>query len=59
MSFEGNVAENWKNFDAEFDIFVQAAYGDKDESTKAYILLNLADREAIGKEKKPSPTLLR
>ena len=51
LSFEGNVAENWKNFEAEFDIFVQAAYGDRDQRTKAYILLNLAGREAIEKEK--------
>ena len=51
LSFEGNVAENWKNFEAEFDIVVQAAYGDKDERTKAYILFNLAGREAIEKEK--------
>ena len=47
LSFEGNVAENWKNFEAEFDIFAQAAYGGKDERTKAYILLHLAGREAI------------
>ena len=51
LSFEGNVAENWKNFEAEFDIFVQAAYGDKDDRTKAYILLIFAGREAIEKEK--------
>ena len=51
LSFEGNVAESWKNFEAEIDIFVQAAYGDKDERTKAYILPNLAGREAIEKEK--------
>jgi hypothetical protein len=44
LSFEGNVAENWRHFEAEFDIFVQAAYGDKDDRTKAYILLNLAGR---------------
>ena len=60
LSCEGNVAENWTNFEAEFDLFVQATCGDKDEHTKLYILLNFAGREAIGKEKKnPSPTLLR
>ena len=51
LSFERNVAESWKNFETEFDIFVQAAYGDEDEHIQAYILLNLAGREAIEKEK--------
>ena len=41
LSFEGNVAENWRHFEEDFDIFIEAAYGDKDERTKTYILLNL------------------
>ena len=24
LSFEGNVAENWRTFESEFDIFVEA-----------------------------------
>ena len=51
LSFEGNVAENWRHFEEEFDIFIEAAYGDKDERTRAYILLNLAGRSAIEKAK--------
>ena len=31
LSFEGNVAENWRTFESEFDIFVEAAYSDKNE----------------------------
>ena len=51
LSFEGNVAENWRRFEAEFDIFIAAAHSDKEDKTKAYILLNLAGPEAIEKEK--------
>ena len=40
LSFEGNVAENWRTFESEFDIFVEAAYSDKNDCTRAYILLN-------------------
>ena len=50
MSFEGNVAENWQRFELELDIFLAAAHHDKDEKTKAYIMLNIAGREAIEKE---------
>ena len=31
LSFEGNVADNWRAFESEFDIFVEAAYSDKNE----------------------------
>ncbi|KAL8607720.1 hypothetical protein ACOMHN_039393 [Nucella lapillus] len=51
LSFEGNVAENWRTFETEFDIFIEAAYGDKNDRTRAYILLNLAGKEAIEKER--------
>ena len=37
LSFEGNVAENWRTFESEFDIFVEAAYSDKNDRTRAYI----------------------
>lgn len=51
LSFDGNVAENWRNFETEFDIFIEAACADKDDRTKAFTLLNLAGKEAIQKEK--------
>ena len=51
LSFEGNVAENWRTFESEFDIFVEAAYSDKNDRTRAYILLNLAGKDAIKKAK--------
>ena len=51
LSFEGNVAENWRRFELELDIFLAAAHHDKDGKTKAYIMLNIAGREAIEKEK--------
>ena len=51
LSFEGNVALNWKNFVQEVEIFITAAYGDKNDTTKAYVFLNLAGREVIEKEK--------
>ena len=51
LSFEGNVALNWKNFVQEVEIFIAAAHGDKNHKTKVYIFLNLAGREAIEKEK--------
>ena len=40
LSFEGNVALNWKHFTQEVEIFIAAAYGEKDDRTKAYIFLN-------------------
>ena len=51
LSFEGNVAENWRTFESEFDIFVEAAYSDKNDRTRAYILLNLAGKDVIEKAK--------
>ena len=51
LSFEGNVAENWRTFESEFDIFVEAAYSDKNDRTRAYILLNLAGKDTIDKAK--------
>ena len=51
LTFDGNVAEKWRQFETDFDIFVRAAHSDKDEKTKAYIMLNMAGHEAIEKEK--------
>ena len=51
LSFDGNVALNWKNLVQEVEIFIAAAQGDEHQTTKAYIFLNLAGREVIKKEK--------
>ena len=40
LSFDGNVALNWKNFVQDVEIFIAAAHGDKNEKTKVYIFLN-------------------
>ena len=58
LSFEGNAAENWRTFESEFDIFVEADYSDKNDRARAYILLNLAGKDAIEKRKR-SHMLLR
>ena len=47
LSFEGNVAENWRVFEQEYDIYIAATHPEAANKTKAYILLNLAGREAI------------
>ncbi len=49
LSFSGNVAENWRLFEEDFDIFIEAAHGNKSNKEKAYILLNIAGKEAIEK----------
>ena len=51
LSFQGNVALNWKHFAQEVEIFIAAAHEEKDDRTKVYIFLNLAGREAIEKDK--------
>lgn len=50
LIFDGNIAENWRIFEQEYDIFIEAAHSDKPAKTKAYILLNLAGAEAIERE---------
>ena len=47
LSFEEKCAENWRSFKLGFDIYVEAARPGANAKTKAYMLLNLADREAI------------
>ena len=51
LSFQGNVAENWRVFEQEYDIYIAAGFSDKDDKTKAYIMLNLAGSEAIERER--------
>uniref|UniRef100_A0A669EUY2 Gypsy retrotransposon integrase-like protein 1 n=1 Tax=Oreochromis niloticus TaxID=8128 RepID=A0A669EUY2_ORENI len=51
LVFDGNVAENWRIFEQEYDIFIAAAHSDKPARTQAYILLNLAGPEAIERER--------
>ena len=40
LSFEGDVAEHWRLFSEEFDVYIQALYSDREEKAKAYMLLN-------------------
>ncbi|KAK7907206.1 hypothetical protein WMY93_015818 [Mugilogobius chulae] len=51
LVFDGNIAENWRIFEQEYDIFIAAAHSDKPARTRAYILLNLAGPEAIERER--------
>ncbi|KAJ8010213.1 hypothetical protein DPEC_G00072670 [Dallia pectoralis] len=51
LVFDGNLAENWRIFEQEYDIFIAAAHSDKPAKTQAYILLNLAGAEAIKRER--------
>ena len=51
LSFEGNVAENWRKFAQEYDIFIAAAHSNETKKVEAYILLNLAGGEAIERER--------
>ncbi len=50
LVFHGNITENWRIFEQEYDIFSMAANSDKPDCTRAYILLNLAGPEAIEHE---------
>ncbi|RXN02451.1 splicing factor 3A subunit 3 [Labeo rohita] len=51
LVFDENIAENWHILEQEFDIFIAAAHRDKPRRTQAFILLNLADPEAIERER--------
>lgn len=51
LVFDGNIAENWRVFEQEYDIFIAAAHYDKPARTRAYILLNIAGPEAIERER--------
>ena len=51
VSFEGNVAENWREFERHFTIYRKAALKKCDPDEVAYILLNLAGPEAIERER--------
>ena len=51
LCFDGNAAENWHIFEQEYNVFVLAAYDDKPDKVKAYVLLNLAGAEAIERER--------
>ena len=47
LSFEGNCAENWRVFELEYDIYVEAAHATAEAKTRAYIPLNVAGKDAI------------
>ena len=51
LDFTGNVAENWRLFEQDFDVFLSAAHPKADKKTRSYILLNLAGLEAIQRSK--------
>lgn len=51
LVFDENIAENWRVFEQEYDIFIAAAHSNKPARTQAYILLNLAGSEAIERER--------
>ena len=68
LSFEVNCAENWRVFELEYDIYVEAAHPTATAKTRAYILLNLAGKDAIERarsftyaqgESKEAPTCLK
>ena len=47
LSFKENCVDNWRAFELDFDIYVVAAHPGANAKTMAYMLLNLAGREAI------------
>ena len=48
LSFKGNVAENWRRFKQNYEIYIVAAgHGRKSKKERACILLNLAGEEAV------------
>lgn len=50
LSFEGNIAENWKQFKQLFEIFMIASgYKEKTSEVRAAIFLNIVGEEAIEK----------
>ncbi|XP_028298568.1 E3 ubiquitin-protein ligase TRIM39-like [Gouania willdenowi] len=51
LVFEGDIAENWRVFEREYDIFIEAVHSDKPAKTKDYILFNLAGAEVIERER--------
>ena len=59
LSFEGYLAENWRTFESEFGIYIEAAYSVKNDRTRAHILQNLAGKDAIEKAKTLTYMLLR
>ena len=48
LSFEGNVAENWRRFKQNYDIYIVAAgHSRKTKKERSCILLNLAGEDAV------------
>ena len=39
LSFEGNCAENWRIFELEYSIYVNAAHATANARTKSYIFI--------------------
>ena len=57
VSFEGNVAENWREFERHFTIYRKAALKKCDPDEVAYIHLNLTGPEAIEVKKRSHTSL--
>ena len=51
LRFDGNMAENWRIFEMEYEIYIEAMFSEKSARAKAMMLLNLAGREAIERER--------
>ena len=51
LSFDGNVSQNWKDFEQDFRIYTRAALKGKDPDVISFTLLNLAGRDAVEREK--------
>ena len=49
--FDENIAQNWRIFEREYDIFIAATHSDKSAKTQAYILLNIAGPDTIERER--------
>lgn len=50
LSFEGNVAVNWKFFQKAFEIYRKAAFKNKDPDEIAAALLNFTGEDAVERE---------
>ena len=50
LVFDENIAENWRKFELEFDVYCQVCFSDANDKQKSYLLLNLAGSDAIEKE---------
>ena len=50
LVFDQNIAENWRIFQENWEVYLHAGLSDKAKKAQAYTLQNLADPEAVEKE---------